>query len=165
MLCVSPLRQWWNGRVEGGNKVFLNNSQIFQLNPCNISMKQVVAIGLFALIASWEELKGSWEVSVPFWNVGIRNYREKSEETHKGPAEKSVLRHSLERICGCVSPQPHLLCLIWIFTFSGGTCSKPFIPLTLPDWGDFISTSEIRESRLYDPQPVFSRAFLYGWFQ
>lgn len=48
--------KWQNGR---GNKVFLNNRQIFQLNSCNVSMKQVVVVGFVALIASWEELKGS----------------------------------------------------------------------------------------------------------
>lgn len=39
--------------------MFLNNSQIFQLNSCNISMKQVIVVGFFALIVSWEEVKGS----------------------------------------------------------------------------------------------------------
>lgn len=103
------------------------------------------------------ELKDSWEISVlPF---GMQEFAA-TEGKRKEHREVWLRRHSQTCSWGdwwpCHSIATSALCLIWIFTFFGGMCSKPFIPLTLPAYGDFISTEAVREILLYDPQLVFS---------
>lgn len=109
----------------------------------------------------WEELKGRWEISVLFWDVGICSYREKSKETCKGPAQK-VFSNMLWRGFVTVSVHSYICSLIRILRFFGGTYSKPFVSLTLPECGDFIFKSEVRESLLYDPWLVFSISYTDG---
>lgn len=110
----------------------------------------------------WEELKGRWEISVPFWDVGICSYRVKSKETCKGPAEK-VFSNMLWR--GFVKVSVHsYICSLFDpnLTFFGGTYLKPFVSLTLPECGDFIFKSKVRGSPLYDPWLVFSILYTDG---
>lgn len=133
----------WKGGIKCFSTATRFSSSILVTFPWN----KCLLLGLLV----WEELKGRWENSVPFWDVGIFSLREKRKETCKGPAEK-VFSNMLWR--GFVTLSVHrYICSLFDLNlrFFGGTYSKPFVSLTLPECGDLIFRSEVRESLLYNP--------------
>lgn len=86
-----------------------------------------------------------------FSDVGICSYREKRKEACKASAAK-VFSNMLWRGFVTVSVHSYICSLFDLnLTFFGGTYSKPFVSPALPECGDFIFKSEVRESLLYNP--------------
>lgn len=148
----------WNGRMEGGIKCFSTAARFSSSILVTFPWNKCLLLGLLV----WEELKGRWENSVPFWDGGICSLREKRKETFKGPAEK-VFSNMLWRGFVTLSVHSHICSLFDLnLGFFGGTHSKPFVSLTLPECGDLIFRSEVKESPLYNPWLVFSTLYTDG---
>lgn len=143
--------------MEGGIKCFSTAARFSSSILVTFPWNKCLLLGFLV----WEELKGRWEIYVPFWDVGICTYREKIRETFKGPAEK-VFSNMLWR--GFVAVSVHsYICSVWCESYIfWWNIFKAFVSLTLPEHGDFIFKSEVRESLLYNPWPVFSILYTDG---
>lgn len=145
--------------MEGGIKCFSTAARFSSSILVTFPWNKCLLLGFLV----WEELKGGWEISVPFWDVGICSYREKIRETFKGPAEK-VFSDMLWR--GFVAVSVHsYICSVWCESYIFWWNRFKAFCFSNPPWTWWLHFQKWSQRKSAVQPMTRLQHFIYRWFQ